>query len=260
MRNPTVESDVQMKFLIILTVLFLSAFSVFAGTFLETFDDGDLDGWQELVPWDREPGSWQIVDGRLRAEGHDMYLRLLTTGNDTWKDYTVEFEVRPLKKHGHPSVSIAARIQEKWSVKCSIMEPAAVVLPGGGNAPEKVWVFCSAGNLERAMADLLFFQPHPRLKLNRWAHLKLSVEGNIFTFWVNDEQVMEPTELRIARKREGFADFPDFHTGGVGIGLSNYTAVFDNITVTGDSIPNSGALAVTPQGKLATTWGNLKRF
>ncbi|RKU15517.1 hypothetical protein C6500_20265 [Candidatus Poribacteria bacterium] len=71
---------------------------------------------------------------------------------------------------------------------------------------------------------------------------------------------MEPTKLLIFREIGDFADFPDFQTGGIGIGLANYTARFDNITVTGDSIPNSGGFAVTPGGKLATTWGNLKRF
>ena len=55
-----------------------------------------------------------------------------------------------------------------------------------------------------------------------------------------------------------FDEFPDFLTGGVGFGLANYTALFDNIRVTGDSIPNSRGFAVTFQGKLTTTWGNLK--
>jgi hypothetical protein len=248
-----------MKFLIIVTVLFLLPLSVSAGTFLDTFEDGNLDGWRELVPWDREPGSWEIVDGGLHGSVDDGYPRLFTTGDDTWKDYTVEFDVRPLKKHGRPTVSIAARVQEKWFVQCRITEPEVVVIDGA-NALGKGWVLCSAGNMHRPKADLLFFKPHPLLKLFRWAHFKLSVEGDIFTFWINDEQVMAPTKLRIVRNREGFEDFPEFQTGGVGIGLSNYTARFDNVTVTGDSIPDSGAFAVTPQGKLATTWGNLKKF
>ena len=247
------------KFLITVTVLFLFSLSVFAGTFLDTFEDGNLDGWRELVPWDRVPGSWEVVDGGLHGTIHDGYLRLFTTGDDTWKDYTVEFDVRPLKKHGRPTIAIAARVQEKWFVKCFLVD-AVVVLPGGGNAPERGWVFCSAGNMNGGKSKGLFFGPHPLIKLFRWAHFKLSVEGNIFTFWINGEQVMEPTELRIFRNREGFADFPEFQTGGVGIGLSNYTARFDNFTVTGDNIPDSGAFAVTPQGKLATTWGNLKKF
>ena len=248
-----------MKSVSITALLFLLPLSVWAGTFLETFEDGNLDGWQEIVPWDRVPGSWEVVEGGLHGTVDDGYLRLLTTGDDTWKDYTVEFDVRPLKKHGRPTIAIAARVQEKWLVKCYIVD-AVVVLPDGGNAPERGWFFCSAGNLNGGKAKGLSFGPQPLLKLFRWARLKLSVEGNIFTFWINDEQIMEPTELRIFRNQEGFADFPEFHTGGIGIGLSNYTARFDNITVTGDSIPDSGAFAVTPQRKLATTWGNLKRF
>lgn len=248
-----------MKFTLIVAALFLLSFSAGAGTFLETFDDGDFEGWQELAKWDEIPGSWEIVNGGLHGTGHDGFLRFLTTGDDTWKDYTVEFDVRPLKKHGRPTIAIAARVKEKWLVRCSISDPV-VVLPGGANAPARGWVFCGAGSLRRGTFNGLFFSPHPLLKLNRWAHLKLSVEGDIFTFWINDEQVMEPTKLRIFRNREGFADFPDFQTGGVGFGVSNYTARFDNITVTGDSIPNSGAFDVKPQGKLAATWAQLKQF
>ena len=243
----------------IIGIFFLFTLSAGAGTFLETFDDGDFDGWQELARWDEIPGSWEIVNGGLHAAGHDGFLRFLTTGDDTWKDYTVEFDVRPLKKHGRPTISIAARVKEKWLVHCFIADPV-VVLPGGANAPVRGWVFCGAGSLRRANFDLLFFGPHPLLKLNRWAHLKLSVEDDTFTFWINEEQVMEPTELRIFRNLEGFADFPDFQTGGVGFGVSNYTARFDNITVTGDTIPNNGGFDVTPQEKLATTWGQLKQF
>ena len=71
---------------------------------------------------------------------------------------------------------------------------------------------------------------------------------------------MEPTRLQIFRQIEAFNGFPDFLTGGVGFGLANYTARFDNITITGDSIPNRGGLSVKPTGKLATTWGDLRRF
>ena len=249
-----------MKSVSIIALLFLLPLSVWAGTFLDTFEDGNLDGWREVVPWDRVPGSWEIVEGGLHGVGEDISLRLFTTGNDTWKDYTVEFDVRLLKRRpGTPRISIAVRVQEKWIVECIMMEPV-IVLPGGGNVPEKGWVHCFAGSLNGGKVEGLLLEPHPRLKLFRWVHLKLRAEGNIFTFWVNGEQVMEPTELRIRRDLEGFADFPEFQTGGVGIGLSNCTARFDNVTVTGDSIPDSGDFAVTPQGKLATTWGHLKRF
>ena len=115
-----------MKSVIIVTTLFLFPLSVSAGTFLETFEDRDLDGWQEIVPWDRVPGSWEIVDGGLHGSGHDISLRLFTIGDDTWRDYTVEFDVRLLKRHGSPRISIAVRVQEKWIVQCQMLEPVIV--------------------------------------------------------------------------------------------------------------------------------------
>ena len=246
-----------MKSVTIVVVLFFLPFSALAGTFLETFDDRDLEGWQEL--WgDKGPALWEVVDDELRAVSREAYIHLLTTGDSTWEDYTLELDVKPLKKHGIGGISIAVRVEETWLVRCSIFDPVIIV---GDKPPiHEARMGCFAGSLHPGSLAQLVFEPHPLLRLNRWSHLKLSVEGNIFTFWINGEQVMEPTKLQIFRQIEVFADFPDFRTGGVGFGLWNYTALFDNITVTGDSIPNSGGFAVTPGRKIATTWGDLKRF
>ena len=245
-----------MKFMCIVTVLFLLPSSGWSGTFLETFDGKKLDGWQELVQLKEAPGSWEIINDELHAVSPDPAMRLLTTGDETWEDYTIEFDVKPLKKHGIGGIAIAARVQETWLVYCQIHDP--VILIGDKPPIHEARVECSAGSLHRPSFLQLFSEVHLLLRLNRWSHLKLSVEGDIFTFWINGEQIMEPTKLQIFREIEVFKDFPDFRTGGVGFGLANYTARFDNITVTGDSIPNSGGFAVTPQGKLTTTWGNLK--
>lgn len=246
-----------MKFLIIVTALFLLTLPVSAGTFLETFDGKDLDGWQQI--WtDKGPAVWEIVDDELHADSREAYIHLLTTGDNTWEDYTMELDVKPLKKHGIGGISIAVRVDGNWLVYCSIFDP---VIIRGDDPPfqeERIW--CSATGLHRPALATLIVEPYPLLRLNRWSHLKLSVEGDIFTFSINGEQVMAPTKLQIFRQIDVFADFPDFQTGGVGFGLWNYTAVFDNITVTGDSVPNSGDFPVTPQAKLATTWGNLKKF
>ena len=248
-----------MKSVMIVATLFLLTSSVWAGTFLETFDGKDLDGWQEI--WvDKGPAVWEIVDGELHAESREAYIHLLTTGDNTWENYTIELDVKPLKKHGIGGISIAVRVDGAWLVYCSISDP--VILRGDDPPVQERRIACHAGTLKpppRAHA-VLFTELHPLLRLNRWAHLKLSVEGDIFTFWVDGEQIMAPTKLLIFRNIDVFADFPDFQTGGVGFGLWNYTAIFDNITVTGEGVPNSGDFAVTPQEKLATTWGDLKRF
>ena len=246
-----------MKFALIVTLLFLLPLSVWAGTFLETFDGKDLDGWQQI--WAiKGPAVWEIDDGELHADSREAYIHLLTTGDSTWEDYTMELDVKPLKKHGIGGITIAVRVKGTWLVYCSISDP--VIIRGDDPPVQERRIGCLAGGLHVPPRAILFTEQHPLLRLNRWAHLKLSVEGDIFTFWIDGEQVMAPTQLQIFRQIEVFADFPDFQTGGVGFGLWNYTAIFDNITVTGDSVPNSGDFAVTPQGKLATTWGQLKQY
>ena len=246
-----------MKFLIIVTALFLFTVPVFAGTFLETFDGKDLDEWEQI--WAiKGPAVWEIVDGELHAESREAYIHLLTTGDTTWEDYTMELDVKPLKKHGISGIMIAVRVDGTWLVYCSISDP--VILRGDDPPVQERQIGCYAAGLHLPPHATLFEELHPLLRLNRWSHLKLSVEGDIFTFWLNGEQIMAPTKLLIFKQIDVFADFPDFQTGGVGFGLWNYTAIFDNITVTGDSVPNGGDFAVTPQEKLATTWAQLKKF
>ena len=248
-----------MKSVIIVATLFLLPFSVCAGTFLETFDDGDLEGWQEL--WaNKGPAVWEIVDDELWAESREAYKHLLTTGDNTWENYTMELDVKPLKKHGIGGIAIAVRVDGTWLVYCSIFDP--VIRRGDDPPVQERRIGCYAAGFQPGPQPnaILITEPHPLLRLDRWAHLKLSVEDDIFTFWIDGEQVMAPTQLQIFRQIDVFADFPDFQSGGVGFGLWNYTAVFDNITVTGDSIPNSGDFAVTPERKLATTWAQLKKF
>ncbi len=246
-----------MKFIYMIALCSLLPFSAAAGTFLENFEGKKLEGWDEL--WRiKGPAVWEIVDGELRAESREAYQHLLTTSNNTWEDYTMELDVKPLKKHGIGGISIAVRVQGAWLIYCSLMDP--VIIRGDDPPFQEARVGCYARSFERSALAILTSEAHPLLKLNRWSHLKLSVEGNVFTFWINGEQVMVPTKLQIFRQIEVFEDFPEFQTGGVGFGLWNYTALFDNITVTGDTVPNSGAFDVTPQRKLTTTWGNLKQF
>ena len=98
-----------MKSVSIIALLFLLPLSVWAGTFLETFDGKDLDGWQQI--WRiKGPAVWEIVDDELRAESREGYIHLLTTGGSTWKDYTMAFDVKPLKKHGIGGIAIAVRV------------------------------------------------------------------------------------------------------------------------------------------------------
>ena len=231
--------------------LFILTCSAGAGTFVETFDDnGDLEKWQELTILGLDsPGLWNIVDGELQyiLDFDDGgFSSLLTTGDETWQDYSIEFDVKPRIKQGDGNIAIAARISQTWGVVCTI---------GDRPFPELgSMVRCYGGNLQ-GFEFLTFAQePHPSLKPSRWHHLKLSVHGNLLTFWINEKQVLGPIVLK------AIGDFPDYPNGKVGLGVTNYSVLFDNITITGDDIRGKGELSVTPRAKLATAWGHLKEL
>ena len=124
---------------------------------------------------------------------------------------------------------------------------------------------CLSGDLHDVEFVLLYTEPHALFRLNKWSHLKLNMKGENFSFWLDGKRIAgtgdafdfmhEGQEIKWRVGKLG-----RFEKGGAGFGLANYTARFDNITITGDSIPNRGGLAVTPGGKLATMWAGLKRF
>ena len=251
-----------MQLTAIIVLLFLLPFSALAGTFIETFDDGDLEGWRELGQLNEKVGSWNVINDELHAVSHGAFPHLLTTGDDTWEDYTLEFDVKPVIKHGRSAIAIAARVKGNLLFYCSFADP---VILGNKDPLLGPFLSCMKGDLHDGEFSVLYFEPHPLLKLNKWSHLKISVKGKHFIFWLNGKKIAE-TEDDFALMHNGekiktkAGKLTGFLTGGVGLGLANYTALFDNITVTGDSIPSSGGLVVTPSGKLTTTWGQLKIF
>ena len=233
--------------------LFLLTTSIWAGKFSETFDNAKLKEWQELKRHNVAPGSWKIIDGELHAISRRETTHLLTIGDETWRDYIIEVDVKPLKKHGPGNIWIAARIQGAWLVSCVIGDRPFLGLESGTTA--------IAGNFHENRFVSLRFEPSPFLRLNKWSTLKLSVHRNIIIFWINGKQAFKTPDIPWGKVLQIIdVEFPDFLTGGVGLGLTNYTARFDNITITGDSIPDKGALSVMPRTKLATTWGSLKEF
>lgn len=73
---------------------FFSRSSVSAETFIETFDDANLEEWRELIRNDAAPGSWEVIDRELQAINLDGWTRLLTIGDKTWQSYTIEVDVK----------------------------------------------------------------------------------------------------------------------------------------------------------------------
>ena len=232
-----------MKSIIIVTGIVLFTSSGWTGVILETFDDENLDDWQEVGD-PKVNASWDVIDGELHGFNPHEFICLLTTKDETWQNYSIEFEVKPLEKIGVGSILIVARMQGDQGVMCMVGDKFLPQL--GSNAT------CMSVNLQAGRFLIRKQFPHKFLPLNRWSTLKLSVDGDMLTFWVNDNQVLETIVLD-PKEVEGFHDFA---MGRVGLGLSNYTARFDNIVITGKDIPQP----VIPKMKIATAWGSLKRF
>ena len=81
-----------------------------------------MEEWRELVQLNKVPGLWEIVNGELEVVNREPSLYFFTTGDETWEDYTVEFDVKPTKKHGIGGIAIAARVKESWLVYCAIRD------------------------------------------------------------------------------------------------------------------------------------------
>ena len=245
-----------MKSVSLIAILFVLTFSVWAGTFIETFDDGLAD-WQELNAHDAVLGSWEIIDAELEMTNPGGGARFFTTPDETWQDYSIEFNVKPLEKRGPGNIGILARVKGSQAVWCLVSDLFL-------NDPESK-VMCISRDFNEKRSEVLYVKPHRLLRLNRWSKLKLGVSGDHFTFSINGKKITETgdpfvflhdgEELMIKTK-----DISSDPTGSAGFGLANYTARFDNITITGEGIPDKGGLSVVPRAKLATMWAILKRF
>ena len=245
-----------MRFTHIVTLLCFLSFSASAGTFIETFDDG-LTDWQELNVHDAVLGSWEIIDAELEMTNPGGGARFFTTADETWQDYSIEVNVKPIGKRGPGNIGILARVKGNRAVWCLVSDLFL-------NDPESK-VMCISRDFDEKTGEVLYIKPHRLLRLNKWSKLKLSVDGDHFTFSINGKKITETGDPfiflhdgeKLMIKTKDISSHP---TGSTGFGLANYTARFDNITITGEGIPNKGGLSVIPSAKLATTWGNLKRF
>ena len=232
-----------MRFSCLIALLFFLSFSVSAGTFVETFDDVDLRDWEDLTMTNHDflRATWSVLDGELQGVSQAGLVSLLTIGDRQWQDYTVEFDVKPIKKQGSGSIAIAARKQDTSIITFVI---------GDMEFPDaESRAMCFSGDFHQNIYVILNRAAVPSLTLKEWSHLKLRVRAATFTFSINGKQVLEANDQEA-----------NFLAGGVGLGLANYTARFDNLVISGVGIPNKGRLSVTARSKLAATWGSLKRF
>jgi hypothetical protein len=98
--------------------------------------------------------------------------------------------------------------------------------------------------------NMKVIEPFGPLELDTWHHVKLEAKGSKFTFWVNNENIIEYQDDM-------------YREGMVGLGVANYTIRFDNVVITGPDVPDVipptwKRRPVEPRNRLSTTWAQIK--
>ena len=211
-----------LSFLTLIGLLF--SLPSFAGTQLWDFEKNHDD-------WKVANGNWQIKSGVYQlTKGAQAEHSLV--GEVEWDNYTIEAKVR-LDEGSWAGIVFRAK---------SEMEYYVYYLNVPGNISElwrhKAGAWDTRDNISQpaAVGGVV-------IKNGEWLDVKIVVEGNTFTLYINDEKQNEDSD-------------DVYDKGKVGVWGWETAASFDDFTVSGDNIKHT--LAVDPIRKLTTTWGRLK--
>lgn len=194
-----------------------------AGTWTDNFNDGNADGWTVLA----DPAStWTVQDGGYRGEIGGGAEGIAYVGEDDWQVESIEVKVRSLNAD---YAVIIWRFKDKDNFDAWWLYAPGKTL----EAWPKVGVYEGAARTTVAV-------PFDAAKE---ATVKVVLKGNTFDAYFDGALV-------------GSYDNDALSGGKVGLLVWNGNAVFDDVVITGPNIGN--VTAVSPGGKLATTWASVK--
>lgn len=242
---------------VIFTILILSlTYHSLAGTWQDDFSQKDNSKWKvfNIAAWQHDPdengAKWEIKDGEVHGSMHQLFKKsLFLTGRLTWRNYSVSCRAKFVgdeDKTAMLGLILHARIEANkrymflinyFDQKASIV--AATGIKQGGE-PFKGW-----------SQEIFEFN----IEFDTWYLLTASVvENDRLQFKIkNLDDGNNKAEFSINVKE------PIKEGGFTGFLVENADAVFDDVEIEGENIPNGGTFPVEPRSKLATTWGKLKR-
>jgi len=225
--------------LIILTFLTLMLFgvvlsqSVQAGTQLWDFEnDAQIDEWQAVN------GTWEINDGVLQETSMAESGMHAVVGDENWENYTLEAKIR-VDEHRYAGLIFRVISDFEYYVFYIELDPTPNDLCffkhkqggfGERDRPEPNKTNASALDITRG----------------EWFTMRIVVEGNEFTCFLNDEEMCVGTD-NLGN---------EYEKGKVGVFAWQTKASFDDLTISG---PEIEGMAVDSKNKLTTTWGKIKR-
>jgi len=249
----------------ILTSLMLNGLLGFAsmnlawsGTLRYNFGDaGQLNDWEQLVEPEHPGGQWSIENGELLFKSQDnwCFANLLIVGDESWKDYEFEYRFQ-IDRTFIPSDCDNSYGLIGAVVHLQLGEQSYGVYTGPHDFDgDKVWETNVSATLTGSsllgvwgvfsVEDAL--TKPASLKEETWYTSRIIANGNQYE-WFIDNQPMWKFEGKSVQ----------LTYGAVGLYTRNCEARFDDVIITGETIPNA-VTAVSLQGKLAAAWGEIKR-
>jgi hypothetical protein len=246
------------KIAILITFVFILSQCVLAGTLREDFSRPNMPGWKtyNFYDWNYDPdldaGKWDVKDKKLYGsitESPWMTSQFLA-GDLTWRYYTVSCRAKFIDRSRVTvtfGVILHARIEENRRYEFWLQsfrnKVSIVAVPGPVLAFGDRW---KGGTQEWFDFDV---------KFDTWYSLTATaMKHGKLQFKIED--LTDPRNTATFNVK---ANEPIEEGGLAGFYVSNTTAVFDDIEVRGDNIPNGETFPIEPRSKLATTWGKLKR-
>lgn len=226
------------KKLFILTCLVFFYSHYAYGAFVENFDDGKADKWQEVSgEWSVEKGEYVQAEetgkgggeARNRASGYAV-------GNKDWKDYTFSVKIRPISPNNYAGVMFRVSALDPGTDGNTFNNKSTYYywLIGIGGNYSKIWQAPALRALEETPGDTL--------KPNTWNEVKVEMKGQNAKLYLNG-------------KLQKDFDFPEsvrIEHGGIALATYNASASFDDVRVEGVG------LSVSKLNKMTGLWGYIK--
>ena len=258
-----------MKWLLIaLLIAMLPLGTARSGTFLDDFHDRNLDGWHVWYP-NGFPiplafkDNYLVIDTTVE-EGELppgleftklLGLELRLDNSETWNSYTLTCRVRFAKVAEELSGIFVVGVRRSIGHFGEMAEQIMLILPVSQHiqvdtVPPDAKLNLKEGikgGIVREIFDLGNLR-RP-IKLNRWLPIQIVAEENYFEFHFDDNFI---TQYEDESAVPGTVRFQV---------ASGMVVHLDDVVVTGPEIPNIGSpLNVNPDGRLATTWGEIKNL
>lgn len=205
-----------------------------AGTWRDDFEDAITTEWT-IYNLNRQVEKWWVNKGEAVGQIFQTgFMSLWLTGDLNWKNY---------------SLSCRAKLVEEKNDPASL----GFTLYDRGDEDKRYLFFVNftlgTVSIVKATPDAWFIRRFPFVaEMDTWYNFKATVNEEQLEFRINDEVFTG-------------RDLEPFKSGQAGLVVSNAQARFDDVEITGDTIPDGGPGRIRPvdlRGKLTTTWGHVK--